>query len=220
MIATTPPSNLTPYTRGILRRLESARWLVTWHTPHRNTVTAYVQASTGAAATTGTITIGRKTGKVLRAGFQHGYQGARETHHGVNAVRDAVERITQATDTLGRYCPADPVQEISTLARRLWHKPTHLRFRITADGPEVYPTQYLGLAGYRSAPLNLYAPIDGCRSRLAALLRHLLDACPGHDALTSQCGIWFSLTLTTSPTAQEAARDHHDTATDRQCEPT
>lgn len=98
------PIKVTAYTLGIVQRAQDAGMRPAWGKPYAGTVS--LSLGTGhPQATFGTIRIGAKSGKVLRAEFIHGSNGPKEQFTGTVAVRTALLRIAARLDDEGVYRP-------------------------------------------------------------------------------------------------------------------
>ncbi|MGW3628031.1 hypothetical protein [Streptomyces sp. NPDC000880] len=93
-------TGLTAFTVGIIRLAESKGLAPSWTKPHGNTRRLIVNG-TGPHGTFGTITIGKTSGKVLRAELIHGNGGSAVKAQGTNAVRALLTSLSVT------YCQRD-----------------------------------------------------------------------------------------------------------------
>ncbi|MCX4677666.1 hypothetical protein OG413_20555 [Streptomyces sp. NBC_01433] len=97
-------TGVTPYTVGIIRLAEAKGLHPTWQQPYGNSRRIVLNA-VGPHATFGSITIGRTSGKVLRAEVIHGNGAKPRRAKGTNAVRELLNGVQRTNCSLN--C-ADP----------------------------------------------------------------------------------------------------------------
>ncbi|WP_327393789.1 protein phosphatase 2C domain-containing protein (plasmid) [Streptomyces sp. NBC_01186] len=90
------PECATSYTRSVVQLAAWAGLRPEWRDPYRS-VRVIALNGTGPRATFGTVSVGARSGRVLRAQFIHGPGGEVENHEGPGAVREALSRICSWT---------------------------------------------------------------------------------------------------------------------------
>ncbi|MER7069292.1 hypothetical protein ABT357_27105 [Streptomyces albidoflavus] len=111
-MTTTPIS--TRYTQGIIRLAEDKGLHPTWDEPHGNAVRIVLNAP-GPHDAFGHITVGRTSGKVLRAWVIPDSDAAPRHAEGTTAVRALLASLPRAT--CPAHCPA-PTSAACTASRR------------------------------------------------------------------------------------------------------
>lgn len=99
------PECTTRYTRRIVQLAARAGLRPEWGDPYRG-VRVLVLNGEGPRATFGSVSVGARSGRVLRARFIHGGGGDIEKHEGPRAVHEALSRICSWTShETGTYQP-------------------------------------------------------------------------------------------------------------------